>query len=86
MNLKIITPDDSTLYFTIEDFAPISEGKKTTEIMLIVLNEDDTDALANALIYHSIEVTKNTDNLGVIVNKPKNMRSTPEELILDYKI
>jgi len=84
MNLNIITPENKELNFEIEDFAPISENKETTEIMLILLEEDQTKMLANTLEYHSIKTYKTSDLLGVIVDKPKKLRATTTELTLNY--
>ena len=86
MQLTVITPNKRELNFVIEDFHPISEGKvsNVTEIMLIMLEEKETNMLRHTLEYHSIKTYKCTDNLGVIVDKPKKLRSTQDELILKY--
>ena len=49
MQLNIITPNKRELNFIIEDFEPISQNKKVTEIMLIMLDEDESKLLANIL-------------------------------------
>ena len=85
MQLNVITPNGRELNFVIEDYEPISTDHKVTEIMLIMLDEDETTMLRNTLEYHSIKTYKNTDNLGVILDKPKKLRSTQYELTLNYK-
>lgn len=84
MQLNVITPNNRELNFIIEDFEPISQGKETTEIMLIMLEEDESKMLANILEYHSIKTYKTTDLLGVILDKPKKLKATPKELTLNY--
>ena len=85
MQLTVITPNGKELTFVIKDYEAISYNKELTEVMLILLEDHEAKMLQHALEYHSIK-THSTCDSGIILNKPYNLTSTPDYLMLDYKV